>query len=141
MINSQELANNIKMIAKSKKISIGKMLKDCDLSINTLSSMQSGGYYPRLEPICKIADKLDVSVDFLLGRTNIQETEIKNAAPQYVKRTVYSYEGEDGFGTEEHIFDKTKAKPLNDLIKSARTLSAEQINLLTAMAKNMKENS
>lgn len=49
------------------------MLSDCDLSINTLSSMQAGGYYPRLEAITKIADYLDVSIDYLLGRTDKPE--------------------------------------------------------------------
>ena len=71
--NSQELAICIKEVAKFKKISIGKMLSDCDLSINTLSSMQAGGYYPRLEAITKIADYLDVSIDYLLGRTDKPE--------------------------------------------------------------------
>ena len=74
MINSQELANTIKEVAKSKKIAIGKMLSDCGLSVNTLSSMQSGGYYPRLEAIAKIADYLSVSVDYLLGN----ETDFKS---------------------------------------------------------------
>lgn len=73
MYNSQEIANKIKSIAKSQKITIGRMLSDCSLSINTLSSMQSGGYYPRLEAICKIADYLDCSVDYLLGRTDVIE--------------------------------------------------------------------
>lgn len=73
MLNSQELANIIKQYAKSKKITIGKMLSDCNLSINTLSSMQSGGYYPRLEGITKIADYLNCSVDYLLGRTDNPE--------------------------------------------------------------------
>lgn len=70
MNNSQEVANLIKTVAKSKKIAIGKMLSDCSLSVNTLSSMQSGGYYPRLEALAKIADYLDCSVDYLLGRTD-----------------------------------------------------------------------
>ena len=73
MHNSQELANIIKKTAKSKNIAVGKMLADCGLSINTLSSMQSGGYYPRLEAIAKIADYLDCSVDYLLGRTDCPE--------------------------------------------------------------------
>ncbi len=73
MHNSQEVANSIKNLAKSKRIAVGKMLSDCSLSINTLSSMQSGGYYPRLEAIAKIADYLDCSVDYLLGRTDIPE--------------------------------------------------------------------
>lgn len=70
MNNSQEVANLIKALAKSKKIAIGKMLSDCSLSVNTLSSMQAGGYYPRLEALTKIADYLDCSVDYLLGRTD-----------------------------------------------------------------------
>lgn len=77
MNNSQEIANLIKKLAKTKKIAIGQMLRDCDLSVNTLSSMQSGGYYPRLEAISKIADYLDCSVDYLLGR---DEQEKKSAS-------------------------------------------------------------
>lgn len=73
MNNSQEVAKTIKSFAKSKNITIGRMLFDCELSINTLSSMQSGGYYPRLEAISKIADYLDCSVDYLLGRTDKPE--------------------------------------------------------------------
>lgn len=70
MKNSQEVAMIIKETAKSKKITIGKMLSDCGLSINTLSTMQAGGSYPRMETIVKIAEYLDCSVDYLLGRTD-----------------------------------------------------------------------
>ena len=74
MNNSQELANLIKRMAKEKKVPIGTLLSDCELSKNTLSSMQSGGYYPRIEAICKLADYLDCSVDYLLGRTDNPES-------------------------------------------------------------------
>lgn len=73
MHNSQEVANRIKLIAKEKNIAVGKMLSDCDLSKNALSSMQSGGFLPRLENIIKIADYLDCSVDYLLGRSTVVE--------------------------------------------------------------------
>ena len=49
------------------------MLSDCDISKNTLSSMQSGGYLPRVENIVRMADYLGCSVDFLLGRTDNPE--------------------------------------------------------------------
>lgn len=78
MNNSQEIANLIKELAKSHKITIGKMLSDCELSVNTLSSMQSGGYYPRLEAIAKIADYLNCSIDYLLGRTDAVEVNRKD---------------------------------------------------------------
>lgn len=70
MNNSQELAILIKELAKEKNISIGKMLSDCNLSINTLSSMKSGGFFPRVEALAKIADYLECSIDYLLGRTD-----------------------------------------------------------------------
>ena len=73
MHNSQEIAGRIKARAKLKGFAVGKMLADCELSVNTLSSMQAGGYYPRLEAISKIADYLDCSVDYLLGRTDNPE--------------------------------------------------------------------
>ena len=69
MKNPQEIADTIKKLAKAKKITIGKMLADCELGVNTISSMQAGGFFPRLESINKIADYLGVSVDYLLGRT------------------------------------------------------------------------
>ncbi len=70
MYNSQKVANRIKAYAKIKKVTTGKMLSECDLSKNALSSMQAGGYLPRLENILKISDYLDCSVDYLLGRTD-----------------------------------------------------------------------
>lgn len=73
MHNSQEVATTIKLLTKSKNISVGRLLSDCELSKNTLSSMQAGGYLPRLETIAKIADYLDCSVDYLLGRTDNPE--------------------------------------------------------------------
>lgn len=73
MNDTQKVALTIKALAKDKKITIGKMLSDCGLSINTLASMQSGGYYPRLEAIVKIADYLNCSVDYLIGRTENKE--------------------------------------------------------------------
>lgn len=80
MHNSQELAITIKALAKSKKISIGKMLSDCELNKNSLSTMQSGGYLPRVETLALIADYLDCSVDYLLGRTDNPEINKNPAA-------------------------------------------------------------
>ncbi len=70
MHNSQDVAITIKQLAKTKGISIGKLLSDCGLSKNTLASMQSGGYLPRAETIGRIADYLNCSIDYLMGRTD-----------------------------------------------------------------------
>ena len=70
MNNSQYTANKIKSLAKSKGISVNKLLIDCELNKNSIYTMQSNGYFPRVEALIKIADYLDCSVDYLLGRTD-----------------------------------------------------------------------
>lgn len=73
MHSSQMVALTIKKFAKSKNIKIGDMLSECNLNKNTLATMQGRGYLPSAETICKIADYLDCSVDYLYGRTNNPE--------------------------------------------------------------------
>jgi len=73
MYESTLIAERIKLIAKQKKCSILDMLRECELSKNTLSSMQSGGSTPKSENLARIADYLDCSVDYLLGRTDNPE--------------------------------------------------------------------
>lgn len=75
MKNPQEIAETIKSIAKSKNVVVSKMLFECELNKNTISTMQSGGYFPRVDTLTKIADYLDCSVDYLLGRTD----DVRNA--------------------------------------------------------------
>ena len=84
MYSSQKVSDKIKATAKSQNIAIGKMLSDCDLSKNTLSSMQSGGYLPRTETLAKIADYLNCSVDYLLGRTDDTATVNNAPSPVYI---------------------------------------------------------
>ncbi len=67
---SQSIAKAIKDMAKKANIPVGQMLTECGISKNAMSSMQSGGYLPRIENLVKIADYLDCSVDYLLERTS-----------------------------------------------------------------------
>lgn len=73
MYNLPEIAMNIKAIAKQKQISLKDLLAEVDLNINTISAMAKGREISCIA-LASIADKLDVSVDSLLGReenTNI----------------------------------------------------------------------
>lgn len=72
LYNMSDVAMTIKMVARSKGISVTELLVRCGLGKNFLVNM-AGGTSPSLEAIAKIADVLDVSVDYLLGRTNNPE--------------------------------------------------------------------
>ena len=68
MYNSLEIANRIKARAKEQKKSLKSILTTCDLGINTISKIRNGADV-HAQNLAKIADCLDCSVDYLLGRT------------------------------------------------------------------------
>lgn len=69
LYTSHNLAISIKGIAKQRNIVIKDMLNDCDLGSNTMSSLYHGKQIS-FSSLAKIADYLNCSVDYLLGRTN-----------------------------------------------------------------------
>lgn len=69
MYNFKEIADRIKISAKEKGISLKDLLINLNLNINTVSELSKGKAISFLS-IANIADVLDVSVDYLLGRTN-----------------------------------------------------------------------
>ena len=64
MYNSQDVAQSIKKMSKDKNITIKKLLEDVGLGFNSM---------PKADNLAKIADYLDCSVDYLLGRTDNPE--------------------------------------------------------------------
>lgn len=69
MYNSQETALRIKNIAKSKKISIAELQENCGLGKNAINQLSDSQEGMKSKNIYMIADYLNVSVDYLLGRT------------------------------------------------------------------------
>ena len=67
MYNSQHIANRIKNTAKSQGKPLGEILATCGLSKNTVAKINKGTDILTLN-FAKIADELDCSVDYLLGR-------------------------------------------------------------------------
>lgn len=68
MYNSNNVAENIKSLAKDKNITLKTLLNDVGLGFNTMSNMKTS--MPKADNLAKIADYLDCSVDYLLGRTD-----------------------------------------------------------------------
>ena len=71
MYNSIEVSDRIKLMAKQRKVTIKQLLSDVGLGFNTMSNMKTS--MPKADNLAKIADYLDCSVDYLLGRTDNPE--------------------------------------------------------------------
>ena len=115
MQNPQETANRIKEYAKIKKKSVSKMLADCELNKNTLFTMQSRGSWLQANNLAKIADYLDCSVDYLLGRTDIPEVN-KGNTQKIIQLT------------EEYIANLQQEQSLESNITGAAASSTKKIH-------------
>ena len=71
MYDSNDIADRIRAIAKSKKLSMKQVLADAGLGYNTMTTYRTS--MPKADNLAKIADRLDCSVDYLLGRTEKPE--------------------------------------------------------------------
>lgn len=68
---SSDIAKRIKARAKQHGVSARKMLIDLGLGLNTMTNMKTS--MPNADSVARMADYLDCSVDFLLGRTDNPE--------------------------------------------------------------------
>ncbi len=71
MYNSNNVAERIKELSKKRGVSVKKLLEDVGLGFNTMANMKTS--MPKSDNLAKIADYLDCSVDYLLGRTDKPE--------------------------------------------------------------------
>ena len=72
MYTAQLLSSRIKQRAKDKGIRLKDMLVELELNINTISQITDKKGLACF-PLARIADYLDCSVDYLLGRTDKPE--------------------------------------------------------------------
>ncbi|MDD6762820.1 MAG: helix-turn-helix transcriptional regulator [Clostridiales bacterium] len=78
MYNSTTVAENIKKAAKDKNILLQDLFTNCGLGKNTIANLKNGSM-PKADNLAKIADYLDCSVDYLLGREHSNSINIKEA--------------------------------------------------------------
>lgn len=72
MYNAQTTKNNIKFLCKSKGISMETLLSECNLGVNAIRQINDTKGMASFS-LARIADYLDCSVDYLLGRTDNPE--------------------------------------------------------------------
>ena len=72
MTNAQTAAI-IKATCKSKGTSVSALLQKCEIRKSLIYDMEKRDWTPSAETLERIADYLDCSVDYLLGRTDVPE--------------------------------------------------------------------
>ena len=67
------LAARIKEQCKRRKLTVKALLMNCEMNRNTIYDLEKKGSFPSSDKLSRIADYLDCSVDYLLGRTDNPE--------------------------------------------------------------------
>lgn len=68
MYVSTEIADRIKELSKKRNVPLKQMLADIGLGSNTMANMKTS--MPKADNLARIADYLDCSTDYLLGRSD-----------------------------------------------------------------------
>ena len=61
-------------ILQTKKLTAYRVAKETNISQGLMNEYKNGIKVPTIENLIKIADYLDVSIDYLVGRTDKPET-------------------------------------------------------------------
>ena len=72
-MKNAQIAEIIKNECKRKNSTISKMLIECKISKSFIYDLERRDKSPSCDKIIRIADYLDCSVDYLLGRTDNSE--------------------------------------------------------------------
>ncbi len=67
--NLEFLISSIEELCKQRKMSVKSALEDCGLTRNVVDNMKKGSV-PSIDKIFTLSNYFDVSVDYLLGRTD-----------------------------------------------------------------------
>lgn len=77
MYTSNILVERIRLMIKEKQVTVKELLSSCELNENTLNQLSDKKGLSSFS-LAKIADYLDCSVDYLLGRTDEPTAEVNN---------------------------------------------------------------
>lgn len=72
-MDNAQTAQIIKNLAKNKNVTISKLLENCKIRKSLIYDLEKRDYTPSAAILEQIADYLNCSVDYLLGRTDNPE--------------------------------------------------------------------
>ena len=74
MYQSTDVAERIKQLAKKQSLTVKQVLLDAGLNYNTMSNMRRSML--KADNLARIADVLNCSMDYLMGRTDNPDVNI-----------------------------------------------------------------
>ncbi len=124
MYITQEIAGRIKAQAKEKGIIIKDLLSACEMNVNAISEFSKGKQLSCIS-LARIADYLDCSVDYLLGRENapVADQEIDHEEDTQISQLLRNFEALNEEGRERLV------ETSDDLVSSGKYIKSGSFEL------------
>jgi len=118
MRTTQEIADLIEELVKSKKTTIKQMLLDCGVNRNVVTALKTG-QMPSADKLVKIANYLNVSAEYLTGVSDDPESLNERNAPVTIEgaKRVYNALIENGIVKPDEKLNEKQIEVLIELFK------------------------
>lgn len=116
-MNKSILGDRLKELRKDKNITQKELSKVLNIQNTTLSQYENGINEPNDEMKIKIADYFNVTVDYLLGRTNIRQINsvIEKEANQFGNEIIEIYRKKGKIEKDEKITPEQRERILKEI--------------------------
>ncbi|EET62551.1 DNA-binding helix-turn-helix protein [Marvinbryantia formatexigens DSM 14469] len=95
--------NRIKELREEKHITQIRLSIDLEVSQETISAYEKGKYYPSAKSLIKLADIFGVSIDYLLGISDIRMSVDATNLKPYERKLLSLTQNMDAIGREKLI--------------------------------------
>lgn len=77
-MGNQQIVQNLRLLCKENQESISAVLSNCDITKSFIYDLEKRNQSPSVDKLVRLAQYFNVSVDYLLGRTNIKDINMGN---------------------------------------------------------------
>lgn len=127
-------SERLKQLREEKNKTLGQMAEDLNTTKASLSRYENDMRKPKMDFTQEIADYFNVSIDYLLGRTDIRQPEKNNETIENIRQAL-----EDTPDLLEFFDEMAKRKDLQMFAKQCRELSPSTIKRLMKISKIFEE--
>ncbi|MCM1236201.1 MAG: helix-turn-helix domain-containing protein [Ruminococcus flavefaciens] len=107
-MNNVLIADLITSECKKKNVKIASLLQECNINHSFISDIRHKNRAPSVDKISVIADYLNVSVDYLLGRTDEPHTEATDPTTQILVEHFGTLSPEDKIAVLNIVLAKSR---------------------------------
>lgn len=134
-MNNAQFSELIKLECKRKNIKIGDLLESCNLNKGFLSDLSRKNKTPSVDNALKIAEYLEVSVDYLLGRTD--NPKLMNSSYKNILNSPFNNQLAEGSRFEFNALSQDQQADNKELVELINQLSLVERSKIIVMINDM----